>query len=189
MKFGFDIDDTLIDLRKHAFHIYNDKLQMNVGLDIFEALDTMEIHQAFGLTKEEGGKLWHSLRDEIYFSGCSPFPHAREVLQQLVAQGHEVYYITARDREHSERTKMWMIENGFPVAEGHFYCGMSDSEKVHIIADLGLDYYVDDKPKVLETLQHLPTKVCVKDRSYNQHVNLPRITSWQELPELAGLAT
>ena len=26
MKFGFDIDDTLIDLRRHAFHIYNKKL-------------------------------------------------------------------------------------------------------------------------------------------------------------------
>ena len=23
MKFGFDIDDTLIQLREHAFHIYN----------------------------------------------------------------------------------------------------------------------------------------------------------------------
>ncbi len=26
MKFGFDIDDTLINLREHAFHIYNKKL-------------------------------------------------------------------------------------------------------------------------------------------------------------------
>ena len=26
MKFGFDIDDTFINLREHAFHIYNKKL-------------------------------------------------------------------------------------------------------------------------------------------------------------------
>lgn len=55
MKFGFDIDDTLINLREHAFHIYNRKLNQNIGLDVFQALTTMEIHDAFGLTKEEGG--------------------------------------------------------------------------------------------------------------------------------------
>ena len=31
MKFGFDIDDTLINLREHAFNLYNKKLEKNVG--------------------------------------------------------------------------------------------------------------------------------------------------------------
>lgn len=184
MKLGFDIDDTLINLREHAFHIYNQKLQQNIALEVFQALPTMEIHSAFGLSKEEGGKLWHSLRDEIYYSDCATFPHAREVLNQLVEQGHEVYYITARAKEHTERTRQWLLDNGFPVAEGHFFCGMSDSEKVHIIEALELDYYFDDKPKVLETLSHLPVRICVKDRSYNRHLDLPRITSWDKLDEL-----
>lgn len=183
MKFGFDIDDTLINLREHAFHIYNRKLNKNIGLDVFNALTTMGIHEAFGLTKEEGGKLWTSLRDDIYYSDCAPFPHAREILHELVKQGHEVYYITARAKEHTERTREWLIQNGFPVAEGHFYCGMSDSEKVHIIEALKLDYYFDDKPNVLETLSQLPVKAYVKDRSYNQHLDLPRITSWDQLWE------
>ncbi|GFZ77378.1 putative nucleotidase [Paenibacillus marchantiophytorum] len=184
MKFGFDIDDTLINLREHAFHIYNDRLQQNVGLDVFHALPSMEIHSAFGLTKEEGGKLWSSLRDDIYYSKCGVFPHAREVLHALVDQGHEVYYITARAKEHTDRTREWLIANDFPVTDGHFYCGMSDSEKVHIIDELKLDYYFDDKPTVLETLSHLPVNVYVKDRSYNQHLQIPRITAWDELLDI-----
>jgi uncharacterized protein len=184
LKFGFDIDDTLINLREHAFHIYNQNLKQNIGLDAFHALTTMEIHSAFGLTKEEGGKLWYSLRDDIYYSQCPSFPYAVDILQELVQQGHEVYYITARAQEHTERTKNWLIANGFPVVEGHFYCGMSDSEKVHIIEKLNLDYYFDDKPAVLETLSHLPLNIYVKDRSYNQHLNLPRIVSWDELREI-----
>jgi uncharacterized HAD superfamily protein len=184
VKFGFDIDDTLINLREHAFHIYNRKLKQNIGIDVFDALKTMEIHEAFGLTKVEGGQLWSSLRDEIYYTQCPPFPYAVDMLQELVHQGHEVYYITARAKEHTERTRNWLITNGFPVADGHFYCGMSDSEKVHIIEKLNLDYYFDDKPTVLDTLSHLQLKVYVKDRSYNQHLNLPRITSWDELREL-----
>ena len=35
MRFGFDIDDTLINLREHAFNIYNKKLNQNVPIDIF----------------------------------------------------------------------------------------------------------------------------------------------------------
>ncbi|SDO81068.1 hypothetical protein SAMN04487897_12328 [Paenibacillus sp. yr247] len=184
MKFGFDIDDTLINLREHAFHIYNSKLKQNIGLDVFHDLTTMEIHEAFGLTKEEGGQLWLSLRDEIYYTQCPPFPYAVDMLQELVRQGHEVFYITARAVEHTERTKNWLIANGFPVVEGHFFCGMSDSEKVHIIEKLNLDYYFDDKPTVLDTLSHLPLKVYVKDRTYNQHMNLPRIIAWDELQDI-----
>jgi uncharacterized protein len=181
VKFGFDIDDTLINLREHAFHIYNKKLDQNVGLDVFNALTTLEIHEAFGLTKEEGGKLWSSLRDEIYYTACPPFPDAVEILHELVHNNHEVYYITARPKGHCKRTLNWLLENGFPVVEGHFYCGMNDGEKVHIIKELALDYYFDDKPAVLETLSDLALQVYVRDRSYNQHVNMPRITSWDQL--------
>ncbi|NEW08381.1 hypothetical protein GK047_20500 [Paenibacillus sp. SYP-B3998] len=187
MKFGFDIDDTLINLREHAFHIYNKKLSQNVGLDIFNALTTLEIHEAFGLSKEEGGKMWASHRDEIYYTACPLFPNALETLHDLVNNGHEVFYITARPPGHCERTLNWLIEHGFPVAKGHFYCGMDDKDKVHIIQELQLDYYFDDKPAVLETLSDLALNVYVRDRSYNQHLDIPRITSWEELKEAINL--
>jgi len=183
VKLGFDIDDTLIDLRQHAFHLYNQKLGRNIGVDVFEAIPTLEIHEAFGMTREEGGAMWASLRDEIYYTSCPPFPHAVETLNELVEEGHEVYYITARPKDHCGRTLEWLLKNGFPVAEGHFYCGMDDKEKVHIIKELELDYYFDDKPAVLETLSDLALQVYVRDRSYNRHLELPRITSWKQLKQ------
>lgn len=184
MKFGFDIDDTLINLREHAFHIYNKKLNQSVSLDVFHSLHTLEIHEAFGLSKEEGSKLWFNLEDEIYYSSCPPFPDAVETLQELDRQGHEIYYITARKKKHGERTLNWLKENDFPVNENRFYYGMDDTEKVHIIEKLGLDYYFDDKPAVLETLSNLPVQVFAKDTSYNRHLNVPRITSWSELKQI-----
>ncbi len=47
MKFGFDIDDTLISLREYAFQLYNIKLNRNVEVDLFHALDKVEIHELF----------------------------------------------------------------------------------------------------------------------------------------------
>lgn len=181
MKLGFDIDDTLINLRDYAFHLYNKRLNQQIGLDIFQSLKTVEIHEAFGLTAEEGKRMWNSSSEEIYYTSCPPFPNAIETLQKLDKEGHEIYYITARNKEHGERTKKWLMDNGFPVQEDRFFCGMKDSEKVKIIQKLQLDYYFDDKPEVLETLSQESLNIYVRDQSYNQHMNLPRITDWCEL--------
>jgi uncharacterized HAD superfamily protein len=184
MKFGFDIDDTLINLREFAFHLYNEKLNTNIEITKFRALKTLEIHEAFGLDKEAGGKMWNSLAEEVYYSSCPAFEGAVETLQELERDGHEIYYITARKAEHGERTKKWMIENGFPVKDDHFYCGMKDHEKIDTIRKLELDYYFDDKPAVLETLLDIPTKVYAIDNSYNRELDIPRLTSWLELKEI-----
>lgn len=184
MKFGFDIDDTLINLREHAFHLYNKKLKQTIGLDVFHSLKTVEIHEPFGMTAIEGGRMWNDHLEEIYYTSCPPFPDAVEALNELVNQGHDVYYITSRPKQHGKRTMQWMMDNGFPVQEGHFFYGMNDEDKVHIIEELGLDYFFDDKPAVLETLVGKPVKVFAKDTSYNQHLTLPRISNWSELKNI-----
>ena len=106
--------------------------------------------------------MWNLLMEEIYYTSCPPFPDAIETLHELVNNGHEIYYITSRPKEHGERTKKWMIEKGFPVQDDHFFYGMQDDEKVHIIQELQLDYYFDDKPAVLTTLNNETLKVIVK---------------------------
>ncbi len=180
MKFGFDIDDTLINLRQHAFQIYNKKLNKNVGIEVFNELKTVEIHEAFGLDKEAGGKMWASLLEEIYFTDCQAYEGAIELLNKLDKDGHEIYYITSRPKQYCSQTRQWVKEKGFPVKDNHFYCGMQDHEKTDIIKRLNLDYYFDDKPAVLETLIDVPTKVFVKNQSYNQQVDYPRVTNWTD---------
>ncbi|WP_144513980.1 5' nucleotidase, NT5C type [Bacillus sp. FJAT-22090] len=184
MRFGFDIDDTLINLREHAFHIYNKKLKQNIPLEIFNGLNKVEIHEPFGMTPEDGAKMWNNSLEEIYYTNCPPYPEVIEILQALETEGHEIFYITARPSEHGERTKKWMIEKGFPVRDENFYCGMKDQEKVTIIQKLQLDYYFDDKPDVLNTLANSSTKVFVKTQSYNKHLTIPRFSEWSEWKHL-----
>src|SRR5690606_7035963 len=141
MRLGFDIDDTLINLREHAFHIYKNNLNKNVPLSEYHALQRVEIHEPYGLTDDEDSQLWKSSLEEIYYTNCPPFEGAVEVLDKLIADGHEVFYITARPKDHGERTKEWLKQRGFPVVDGHFFYGMKDHEKIHIIKKLDLDYY------------------------------------------------
>lgn len=184
MKLGFDIDDTLINLREHAFHTYNQELKQTIPIEVFHEIKKVEIHEAFGLTAEQGSIMWNNLLEKIYFTTCPPYPDTVEILQELSEQGHGIYYITARPKVYGERTKQWMIEQGFPVQEDRFYCGMKDEEKVTIIQSLQLDYYFDDKPDVLNTLSNAKLKVYVKNQSYNQEITLPRITNWSEMRKL-----
>lgn len=184
MKFGFDVDDTLISLREYAFHYYKSELGKEVAIDVFHSLDRVEIHEAFGMTDQEGKEMWNSSLDYIYYTDCPAYPGAVQVLQQLDAKGHEIYYITARPAKHGEDTKAWLKKQGFPLRDDHFHCGMKDDEKVRVIEELGLDYYFDDKPEVLETLAHDGLNVFVKDQSYNRHMDLPRFSDWSQLHEL-----
>ncbi|MDG0790982.1 hypothetical protein OMP38_08965 [Cohnella ginsengisoli] len=188
MKLGFDIDDTLIRLREHAFRLYNKKLGRQVDIAKLHALACIPIHEAFGLNAEEGKRMWDELREAIYFSDCPPYPDAVEALNELDRLGHEIYYITARGQGHCERTLTWLTAAGFPVRSGRFYCGMGDAEKVHVIRELALDYYFDDKPAVIDTLAELAIKVYVRDQPYNRHSDAPRIHSWGELLRLLNIS-
>ncbi|WP_431028122.1 5' nucleotidase, NT5C type [Lysinibacillus sp. LZ02] len=184
MKFGFDIDDTLISLREHAFHLYNKKLNKDLGIDVLQTIPTLEIHAPFGLTKEQGGQMWQESMEDIYFTDCPAYADAIETLQALIAEGHDVFYITSRPKHYCQQTRDWVKAQGFPVKDEHFFCGMADHEKIDIIQSLHLDYYVDDKPAVLQTLAGIGTKVIVKDQSYNQDVNFPRLVKWAEFRSL-----
>lgn len=184
MKFGFDIDDTLINLREYAFGIYQEQLGFAVEPDKFHGLEKVEIHGLFGLSDTEGSQMWKSLLDRLYYTDCPAYPGAVELLQKLKLQGHEIYYLTARPAEHSDGTKIWLRQQGFPVDDSRFYCGMKDHEKVHIIEDLELDYYFDDKPAVVEPLLRKSLTVVMRDQSYNRHVDLPRLKHWNELDSI-----
>lgn len=184
MKFGFDIDDTLINLREYAFHYYQQQLGKRVDIDIFHTLNRVEIHEAFGLSDEEGKDLWNRSLDFLYFTDCPLYFGALDLLKQLESGGHDIYYITSRPPEYADNTFNWMVEQDFPIVRENFFCGMKDSEKVEIIKNLQLDYYFDDKPAVLDTLTNTPVKVIVKDQSYNRHLDLPRVENWDGLGDL-----
>lgn len=184
MRFGFDIDDTLINLREHAFHIYNRKLNQQVDVEKFHSLEGLEIHSLFGLDQLQGQAMWIDSMEEIYFTDCPSFDAALDTLHALAKEGHEIYYITSRPKHFCGQTREWMKAQGYPIVDNHFYCGMGDHEKVEIIENLKLDYYVDDKPVVLETLHASNTTVIVKNQSYNQHIALPRLHDWSQFTQM-----
>ena len=92
----------------------------------------MEIHEPFGMTAEEGTQMWNSSLEEIYYTNCPPYPDAVEILQQLTMKDMKFSILQLDQPNMVNEQKTWLREQGFPVQDENFYCGMKDQEKVKL---------------------------------------------------------
>lgn len=179
MKLGIDIDGTIKDTHKAAVEVYNQELGKNVHID---DVPDFYLDKPYGLTPQEGRKMWRKLEEKIYTLGL-PLPHASEVLTQLVRDGHEVYFITARPGMDNIRrvTKAWLKKHNFPYNGNNLL--MNSQNKAKVAKKVGIDLFFEDADEHLSKLiaENVPT--IIVDAVYNRHLfpNHPRITDWREV--------
>ena len=92
-----DMDDTIEQLVPAWVGRANEKFNRNVTLDeitgwnIAAPYEGLTREQIYGVTYEKG--FWRSVK---------PMPGAAEALQHFMAEGHEVFIVTATEPEHVE---------------------------------------------------------------------------------------
>lgn len=92
MRLGIDIDGTIKQTQRTAIQLYNEVLNRDVKED---EVTTFYLDEPYGLSEEEGRRIWRKLEAKIYTVGI-PLEHAPEALQQLKREGNLIYFITAR---------------------------------------------------------------------------------------------
>ncbi|SFJ01014.1 5' nucleotidase, NT5C type [Thermoflavimicrobium dichotomicum] len=182
MKIGVDIDGTIKDTHRAAVEVYNKELNQSVRV---EDVTDFYLDQAYGLTKQEGRRLWRKLEEEIYSLGV-PLPHAAEVLNELEKRGHEIYFITARPglKNIAKVTREWLKKHHFPYRDSHLI--MDAQNKAKVAKRIGIDLFFEDAPFHLDKLveQHVPTVIV--DAVYNRDYPHPlrRIKDWREVYDI-----
>lgn len=178
MKLGVDIDGTIKQTQHAAVEVFNRVLGRNVRV---EDVKEFYLDKAYGLTGREGARLWRKLEHEIYQLG-KPFPHAAEILRQLVKEGHEVVFITARPgMQHiTEVTQQWLTEHGFPYDGHNLFMGAQDKGKVAKREKVEL--FFEDAPAHLDRLVAMGIPTIIMDAPYNRDYpkDLPRMRDWME---------
>lgn len=179
MKLGIDIDGTIKDTHRAAVDVYNKEFGTNVHID---DVPDFYLDKPFGLTAEEGRKTWRRLEAEIYTLGL-PLPHASEVLNQLVKEGHHIYFITARPGfdDVTKVTKRWLKQHNFPYDGNNLF--MNSQNKAKIAKRLGVDLFFEDAEEHLRKLVEADIPTVIVDATYNRKLypKLPRITDWRDV--------
>ena len=185
MRIGIDIDGTIKQTQKAAVQLYNEELQMNVKE---EEVMTFYLDEPYGLSPEEGQKIWRKLESKIYSIGI-PLEGAPEALQQLQKEGHTIYFITARPDVEKIRkvTEEWLSKHRFPFDGTNLY--MNAQQKGEVATQLGIDLFFEDDPQHLNNLIQAGIHTIIVDAKYNQHYNqeIPRIKDWTEGLEYVDL--
>ncbi|WP_170839674.1 5' nucleotidase, NT5C type [Lihuaxuella thermophila] len=187
MKIGVDIDGTIKDTHRAAVEVYNKELNRSVRVE-----DVTEFHldRAYGLTPQQGRKLWRKLEEEIYSLGV-PLKNAAEVLNDLAGRGHEVYFITARPgmKNIAKVTREWLKKHGFPYHGDNLV--MSAQDKAKVAKKMGIELFFEDAPYHLENLVKNNVPTVIVDAVYNRDFPYPlkRIYDWREVYDLVGEST
>lgn len=179
MKFGIDIDGTIKDTTSAAIEVFNRELKQDVKV---EDSTHFYLDKVYGLTKEQGREVWRKLEEEIYELGL-PLEHASNVLNELVQQNHEVFFITARPDIGNVReiTIKWLKEHGFPYTGDNLM--MNSRDKAKVAKSLEIDLFFEDAPDHLENLLENGVHTVIVDAPYNRQFpeTVQRITDWLQV--------
>lgn len=171
IKIGFDYDEPIF-----PWYTYAHQASLRAGIALPEHEPTSWApHETYGCTLEE----WIAVLDAevqkgydgMYGLPCDP--DAVAAVRKAHCMGFEVHIITARGSlgqygdEIKRLTKSQKIREGIPGTL-HFA-----PDKFEVIRDLGLDYFIDDRPKHYEESVRAGADTYLLDATWNKDTDVP----------------
>ena len=178
MKIGIDIDDTITCMSE----IYYSQMQKwylenedgNVNNSFFQSKDIYNCLEDFS-------SFWDKFVEYKIFN-VNIRDGAREVIDKLISEGHEIYIITARSNRDSEnyieRSKNWLDKNDIHYKEAHF----NSKGKRQKMIDLGIDVMIDDSKDVMDNAIDSGVKGIIMNTFFNTDYNkCNRAYTWYDV--------
>ena len=206
MKIGIDLDDVMAIcavayLRKFAEEYRVDLPdEREIGWHLLRDMDPY-------VSPEERDRFRIKLYDGTFFSELEVYEDCPAVLEQMVAAGHELYFITARAERRRYITETWLREKGIldhakavhlkPIGDfrpeyprGRYDATGSAEYKTRLAKELVLDAFCEDDIVIAKTLAGAGIQVFLFDQPWNRDLAGDRITrvhGWTELAQHLGL--
>lgn len=163
MKIGIDIDDTLTSLSE----IFYTKMQKWCIEKEGFSFNSEEILSAKVYSNIKNyHKYWEEIMmDKVLSMDCKI--GAKQIIDKLIEDGHEIYLITARSndyyKEYKEKTLVWLKNKEINYNEIYFEC----QNKEKILKDLGIEIMIDDNIQVMESVNELGIKGIIMNTFFN----------------------
>jgi hypothetical protein len=177
VRIGVDIDGVVSD----SYPVWLQALNRHYGKNI-AVIDDYEMHLAFDVPPEDMNDFFVGNVERLLMMP-DPIPGAKEGIETLLQEGHEVIYITARTLDQKDITVQW-----FKMREIHHElvlftgCG----SKVDFVKQWKIEAFVEDYHVNAKLIAECGVPVFLLNTSYNQ-VELPtgitRCHNWDEILE------
>jgi len=195
MRFGFDLDEVVVDLTAE-FEKY---LELNYGIvwppDCFVHYDFVRCK--FNDDEELNSRIIKDMltvaNDADFQFQAEPFKDARKVLQKMKRAGHKIFFITSRPKQNQPLTFRWLRQNDIPF-DGLKVIGHHEPKGFYGL-QLKLDMYVDDLERHLTSMWNFKKKwrkgLLLLDKPWNRDYidgsKIIRVENWQEILRHVGV--
>lgn len=170
---GIDIDGTLTDPTYFIPHL-NAHFKREIKKEDAYIYDYTKLYE---VTQEEIRNYFKSVN--VMFE--SPLlDYAKETVLEL-NEKHDVYIITARNKELHDRTRAWLDARGLEKLE---LLTLGTPAKAPVAKELGITMFLEDHPTASIEIAQEDIQVYLMDAPYNQqtvHKNIQRVYNWMEM--------
>jgi uncharacterized protein len=173
MNIGFDIDGVIANFKQRFIEIIAEKYDVLLTDSDMYSYDP---NLVLGVSKAEVGEVIV----QTLSSDLPLYPEAKETLEKLTSQGHNIYLLTARHQSLIQVTSTWLKKNDIPYKEVFYLPQGRKSE-----AKIQLDLIVEDNLAEALELSNKIKHVLLFNQPWNKTKNvkdlIKRVNSWSEI--------
>lgn len=182
-----DIDETVLQWVDPFFNWVETELGINHNRDpnVFEFKDALGCE-----TSDESNAIIRQFNNTYHFGQLDPYPHAKEVIEQLQKEGWE--FIAISTCSYSETTQSLREENikrVFGNAFSEIHCIEYDVGKNATLERFDGTWWVEDNAHWAQSALQYNHKPIIITQPYNatfDHPEIPRVTDWREIYQMVS---
>ena len=181
-KLGVDLDEILTDFNRSLLSYYNDKYHKSF---LESEMKTYFLSDIAGLSRKEEYRIINEYFNSETFRGLLPSANSVEGINNL-GEKFELYLITSRPNAVKKSTILW-IEDHFPDI---FKFIIFSKNKTKICKNLGIEYIVEDNPKIAEDCARHGIQVFLFSKPWNIKLSpcagVTRVNNFKEIIKITA---
>lgn len=177
MRIGVDIDGVISD----SYPAWLQQLNRHFGKNI-TVIEDYEMHLVFDVPHEDMSDFFVHNMEQVFMQP-KPVAGARAGIEELIAAGHEIIYVTARTPEEEEITLRWLTKHEIPH-EQVLFTGLKS--KLSLVESWGMDVFIEDYMVNASEIASIGVPVFLLNTSYNQGklpAGVVRCDDWADILE------
>ncbi|MGI6640068.1 MAG: 5' nucleotidase, NT5C type [Limnochordia bacterium] len=179
--FGFDIDCVLTNEDDGKENRWLKAASIYFDLPIVE--NVYSLQEAFKVTREQVDD-FVATQAEAVLEAMPPRPLCREVLHELIAQGHLIYLITARRAQFRPVTLRWLAAHEIPYHRLYMREDITRPfSKGELCQRLGVEFFVDDHYENCVDLKahNIYTLMFHASHNVDKQESMTVVYSWEDI--------